>query len=426
MTRAAVLSLLAASLARGASGQSPSWTQWGGPTRDFKVVGSGIAKDWSSDGPKTLWSRELGEGYSSIVSDGRVLVTMYRPVRGLLSAMVGKMMAASDPEAVIAIDAATGRTLWEFSYDAPVLPGMDVSRGRGPHSTPLIAGGLVYCVGTNGKLHALDLLSGRLVWAHDLWADLHGKIMGRGYSPSPLLFKDTLIVPLGGKDQALAAFSLKDGKLVWKGGDLVVAPASPTLIDLDGEDQIVLFHAAGVAGLDPYDGRILWRYPHTTDWGLNISTPVFGPDRRLFISSAYGSGSRVLELSRRAGGTAVKEVAFSGKLKVHFGTVVRIGDVVYGSSGDFGPALFTAFDVSKGEILWQDRSFARASFVATEDRFVVLDEDGQLLLVEVTPQGPKLHGRTSVLENLSWTAPTLVGKRLFVRDRHTLKALDLG
>lgn len=105
---------------------------------------------------------------------------------------------------------------------------------------------------------------------------------------------------------------------------------------------------------------------------------------------------------------------------------MRIGDVIYGSSSNFGPAFFSAFDVKTGKILWQERGLARASFLLADDRFVILDEDGVLALAEATPTGLTLHGKATVLAHKAWTAPTLVGKRLFVRDQKTIKALDLG
>ena len=419
--------LRAAAVAGGASAQVASWPQWGGPTRDFKVAGAHLAESWPKSGPKTLWSRELGEGYSAIVGDGRVLVTMYRPLKGVLATIASKFVASEpEPEVVIALDPNTGGTLWEHRYPAPPVGKMDLEYGPGPHATPLIVGELVVSVGSTGKMFALDLRSGRVAWSHDLWGELGGQHMGRGYSPSPLLYKDAILVPLGGRDQALAAFAPKDGKLLWKTGNIDLAPASPTLIDVDGEEQLVLFHASGVAGIDPANGSRLWNYPHKTDWGLNISTPVWGPDKRLFLSSAYGSGGRVLELSRADGKTAVKEVAYAGRMKIHFGSAVRVGDRIYGSSGDFGPALITALDVPAGSVVWQERGFARASLLAVDDRLLILDEDGTLALAEASRLGLKVLGKASVLSRAAWTVPTLIGKRLYLRDRRTIKALDLG
>jgi hypothetical protein len=214
--------------------------------------------------------------------------------------------------------------------------------------------------------------------------------------------------------------------VAWKNGSLDPAPASPLVITVDGQEQIVLFHAAGVAGFDPRNGALLWDHPHSTNWGLNISTPVWGEGNLLFISSAYGTGSRVLQLAQAGGKTTVKELWANSRVRVHFGVAMRIGEYVYASSGDFGPAVFTAVNVRTGAIAWQERAVARASSVYGDGRLVILDEEGILYLATATPQALQVHSKAQVLGGRAWTAPTLVGTRLYIRDRASVKALELG
>ena len=250
---------------------------------------------------------------------------------------------------------------------------------------------------------------------------------GRGYTCSPILHNGLVIVTMGGPDQAVAAFDAQTGKLAWKGGYFVWAPASPILIDVDGQTQLVVFGGDVITGMDPANGRVLWSHPHKTDWGLNISTPVWSAgDHLLFVSSAYGTGSRALELRQKDGKTAVVEKWVSRRMRVHIGTVIRIGDYVYGSSGDFGPAVISAVDMKTGAIAWQDRSFSRAQMLYADGKLVVLDEDGTLGLATVSPHGLTVLARANVLTNLAWTPPTLVGTSLYVRDRKTMAAFDLG
>ncbi len=199
------------------------------------------------------------------------------------------------------------------------------------------------------------------------------------------------------------------------------------MIDVDGERQLVLFGGDRVAGLDPTSGRVLWTVPHKTDWGLNISTPVWSPaDRLLFVSSAYGTGSRAIELRQAAGKTTVAEKWANNRMRVHIGTVIHIGDFVYGASGDFGPSFLTAVNLKTGAIAWQDRSFSRAQLVYADGKLIILDEDGHLGLATVTPQGIKVLARADVLANVAWTPPTLAGTTLYVRDRRTIAAFALG
>jgi outer membrane protein assembly factor BamB len=386
--------------------------QWGGPNRDFKIAAQGIRESWPSGAPKQLWSRSLGEGHSAILVDGGRLYTMY---------------SSGKREVVISLDATTGRTLWEFPYEAAPT-GLDLSQGKGPHSTPTIVGNLIFTVGVKGTMHALDKNSGRMIWKHDLWSEYGGHLDDRGYSPSPLAYKNLVVAPVGGKSgQCLMAFDQQTGRLVWKNLNFTPAPASPIVINVAGQDQIVHFGTEVVYGADPATGALLWSHPHKTEYGLNISTPVWdASDGLLFISSAYGTGSRALQLTRAGGATAAKQLWENNRVRIHFGDAVRIGDVVYGSSGDFGPAFFTAINVKTGKILWQDRGLSRASFLFADNKFVILDEDGVLAIASPGEGGLRIHAKSPVMNNLAWTVPTLTGTKLYLRDRRTIVALDLG
>ena len=247
-----------------------AWPQFGGPGRDFHVETSGVAA-WGSDGRTTLWERELGEGYSGIVASGGTLYTMYRPL-----AWFG--VTTRDEEVAVAIDATTGKTLWEQRNPVEYLPAMRMEHGPGPHATPLLAGGRVFTAGTLGRLQALAPETGKVVWAHELWKDLGGTVMDRGYSCSPLAWKDTVIVAVGGRRQSLMAFDQKDGTVRWKGGSFVVSPSSPVIVSVGGQEQIVFFGGEKIVGLDPATGKPLWSHPHATQYKLNIALPVSGED----------------------------------------------------------------------------------------------------------------------------------------------------
>lgn len=390
---------------------SLEWPQWGGPHGDFKSDAKGLASSWPPAGPRKLWSRPLGEGYSAVSVDSDTLYTMYR--------------SGSD-EVVLAADAATGKTIWEYRYDARFRPGMGMENGSGPHATPLVTENGVYAIGILGNLLCLNKKTGKLVWSHDLYKEFHGTYFDRGYAPSPIGYKNTVIMKVGGEGHSFMAFDQKSGAVRWRTvQNFANAPATPTLINLDGQDQLVAPMSDDVVGIDPTNGWVLWTYPHSTSWGLNISTPVWGDGHLLFISSAYNGGSCAIRLSRVNGKTVPAEVWSSNRMRVHFSTVVRIGDYVYGSSGDFGPAPLTAVDIKTGRIAWQDRSFPKANFIYAAGKFIVLDEDGTLALADFTPQGLKVLSRAALLRSNAWTVPSLAGGRLYLRDRTTLMALDL-
>jgi outer membrane protein assembly factor BamB len=386
------------------------WLQWGGPNRDFTTTTKGLAATWPATGPEQLWSRPLGAGHSAILASGNTLYTMY---------------SQGEQEIVIALAADTGKPIWEHKYDAPTA-GLDLEYGAGPHATPLVVGDLLYSVGATGKLFALNKNNGKVVWEHDLWKEYGGTRMDRGYSCSPLAYKNTIILALGGQGQTLIAFNQKDGNVVWKNQTLDMSPSSPMLINVDGQDQLVMFLGKVVAGLEPNNGNLLWSHPHVTEWGLNITMPVWGKDNLLFISSAYSGGSRVLKLTQKDGKTTAQELWFHRRLRIHHGNAIRIGDYVYGSSGDFGPAFFAAVNVKTGEMLYQDRSFPKTTFLLANGKFIMLDEDGNLALATASPEGLKVISKASIMKNLAWTVPTLVGTKLYLRDRRTIAAFDLS
>lgn len=394
-----------------AQAQSSDWAQWGGPQRNFTSDAKGLAATWPETGPRRLWQRELGDGYSAIAAEGGKLFTMYRK---------------GDNEVVIALDAATGKTIWEFSYAAPFSPEYDMSNGPGPHATPLVAGNFVFASGATGKLHCLDKKTGKVLWSHDLLSEFHGTLRVNGYSCSPIAYKNEVVMMVGGQSSALVAFNQKDGAVLWKKHDFKNSTSSPIVINVDGQDQLVAFMWGEVVGVDPVDGNLLWSHPHPVDFGLNVSMPVWGADNLLFVSSGYDGGSRVIRLTRAGAKTTVEEVWAHRLMRVHFTNAIRVGDVVYGSSGDFGPAPFTAIDVKTGKVLWRHRSFPRASFIFADSHFIILDEDGNLLLANPTPEGLTVTSKAQLLSNKAWTTPSLVGTRLYVRDRKNIIALDLG
>jgi outer membrane protein assembly factor BamB len=397
-----------------AQGDRVAWPQWGGPARNFHVDSAKIGQSWPASGPRQLWKHPLGEGYSSVLVDGDALVTMYR---------------RDDNEVVVALDAATGTRRWEHAYRAPLLHDgvFDVwlnSAGPGPYSTPLIADGTVFSLGVNGHLRALDLRTGTLRWSHNLVERFTLKDYN-AFASSPLAYHGNVIVALGSSPRGLVAFDRKTGALSWQSDPVLLGPGSPLLITLDGQDELVVWAQQEVTALNPANGRLLWRHPHPTEIGLNISTPLWGPGNRLFVSSAYGGGSRMIGLSRTDGRTSPREIWFNNRMRLHFGTGLWMGDVIAGTSGDFGPAFMVGLDAETGIELWRDRSFARAQMVDANGTLVIVDESGEVALASLSRDGLRVHARKELLTSNAWTPPTVVGSTVYVRDRKDILALDL-
>ena len=404
----AALALPAASVAE----RTESWTRWGGPGQNFRAPAAGIAESWGEHGPERLWSRELGDGYSTIlVEDGR-LYTMYR---------------ADDQEAVICLDAASGETIWEHRYDHEPRQGHIVQFGKGPRATPLIAGDRIYTIGVGGMMHSLAKQSGEVVWAHNLWGEVFGgNWLQHGYASSPLEYGNMVIALVGGEGKSIVAFDKNDGSVVWQGLSYRNSYGSPQILEIGGQDQLVTFMTQELIGVDPASGEELWRFPLPSLSQQNISPPVLVDGRYLFLSS-LGTGAYGLELTRGEDGkTEVEELWSSRKIRFYHVTSASDGDWVYGSSGGGAPAFMSAVNVKTGEIPWRKRGFAKGNAIYADGRVIVLDEDGKLYLTTATPEDLTVHSQVELLDRVAWSAPTIVGSTMYVRNKVRIMALDLA
>jgi len=401
---------------RAAAAETSNWLLWGGPTRDFKSPARNLAASWPASGPKRLWARPLGEGYSPIAVEGKRLYVMY--------SVAGRLWGAYDVVAAVAAD--TGPPLWE-NKDSAAYRSSSSELSSGPRAMPQVIGERVVTVDSAGRLSSLDKRTGKVVWAHDLYGEYGGSRMQFGYSCHPLPYKDTLIALVGGSRNAVMAFRQADGRVVWGKHSFPNSHSSPILISVDGQDQVVALMGQQVVAMNPATGDLLWQHPHPTQYDLAVSTPIWDADNILVVSSSYEGGTRALHLSQRGGATTVNELWHNSRIRVHFGSMIRIGDTVYASSGHDGPAPITAFDVRTGKVYWHTgREFAKAQLLFADGKLIVLDQDGVLALATPSAQGLTVHSRVQLLERFAWTPPTLVGTRLYLRDRKTIMALDLG
>ena len=412
------IALAAPVLAQGKKPAAPTraagvaWTQWGGPNRNFQTQASGIKDTWPAGGPRVIWKRPLGEGYSSPVVENGVLYTMY-----------GKR----GEEFVIAANAESGETLWEQSGSMTFQSDAAQDMGNGPYSTPLIVGDRLFTTGVAGRLQCLDKKSGKVLWTQQLWDDHRGSRLTYGYASSPIAFRGTIVVPVGGPGKSVMAFQQADGKVAWAKNDFGNVYSSPILIDVGGLEQLAVVMDGFVIAVNPHNGDLQWQVPFKADYSIAVATPVWGPDNLLFVSSEYNAGTKVIELQRNGLQTKATELWSSNRLRLHHGNAMRIDGVVYFSSGGKGSqAILSAVDARTGKIYWQERSIEKATFVWADGKLVTLDQDGNLMIAHPSTEGFKIAAKAPLLTHLSWTPPVLVGTRLYIRDRRSMMAVDLG
>jgi outer membrane protein assembly factor BamB len=390
-----------------------SWTQWGGPNRNFKTEAKGLRDTWPATGPRVVWKRSLGEGYSSPIVENGVLYTSYGKPR---------------EEFVLAANAETGATLWEHTSPMGFQSDAGADMGNGPYATPLVVGDRLFTAGVAGRLQCLDKKTGKLLWTQELWTDHRGSQLMYGYASSPIAFRETVIVPVGGRGKALMAFQQADGKVAWAKNDFGNVYSSPILINVGGLEQLAAVMDGAVIGVNPHNGDLQWQVPFRADYSIAVASPVWGPDDNvLFVSAEYNAGAKAIELQRNVMETKATELWNAIKLRLHHGNAIRIGEVIYFSSGGKGSqAILSAVNARTGKIYWQERSIEKATFVWADQKLITLDQDGNLMIAHPSPEGFKIAARAPLLSRLSWTPPTLVGTRLYIRDRRTMMAVDLS
>ena len=388
-------------LVGGVLGAEADWPQWRGPNRDGISSETGFLKNWPKAGPKVLWHIPLGDGYSGIsIAQGKAYT----------------MFAEGNDEFVICLDASDGKEIWRFRSGAKFTE----QRGDGPRSMPTVDGDSVFALGAEGKLYALDAHSGTELWSHNFVEEFGSSVPTWGFSSSPIVEGDLVLVEAGGKnEQAIVAFDKKSGDVVWTTHTDDVGYSSPISIDFGGVRQIIFLTSKTLLSVAPENGQIYWKY----SWpeGINIATPIFIPDDKIFISASYDKGAVLVRMIAAGDGIGIEEVWKSRVMKNHFNSSVLQDDYLYG----FDNAILTCIEVNTGEEQWQHRGFDKGSLLLADGHLIILGEGGKLGLAEANPSEYREKALFQLFDDKCWTVPTLAGGRLYLRTQQEMVCLDL-
>lgn len=402
--------LIAVAIASVPSSADADWHEWGGAGRDFTVESEpGLLESWPKEGPKVVFERPLGAGYSAILVDDRRLYVGFHD---------------GETEKIAALDRDDGKTIWERPLASTYTDDQALQFGKGPNATPLLAGGRLFAISYGNRMYALDVATGAVRWQRDLAADFGTKPLRFGYSIAPIAHGETVIVAVGGTEHGAVGLSMADGSVTWTSERFDISYASPQRIVAPGDEEQLLFMTpTEVLGVRLSDGAIRWRFAHENRFKNNCAMPLWSAeDQTLFVTSQADAGSRVLRIVRDGESMAAEQVAEQPKIKMFHNNALRRGPMVYGASGSF----LTAYDVDEDKVAWQERGYPEGRLVATGNQAFVLDETGVLSLVDLSPSGVEVHGRMTVLEKPAWTPPTLVDGRLYLRDTKKLVVLDVA
>jgi outer membrane protein assembly factor BamB len=334
------------------------------------------------------------------------------------------MYRAGDSEVVTCLDARSGDTVWEHRYESTPVEGQDTEYGEGPNAAPLLTAGRLYTIGFAGVMDCLDSETGSMLWSHDLSSELGGTAVELGYSASPVEYRDTIIALVGGRGQGAVAFDKETGGIVWKNLDFEASFATPVIMKILGEEQLVAFMATEVVGADPRTGELLWQYAIRNHYPQNICAPIRLDEDLVFVSTGE-AGSRGLRVVKDDG-YRVEELWSNTRVECFYVTFALMGDTIYGTSGFSSGPRMAAVNARTGEIEWRSRGFKLSHIVAVGGHLILLDDDGKLTLATPGRDGLDVHAEARILSSPALTPPTVVGTVLYARDQREIVALSLG
>ena len=380
------------------------WGEFRGRLRDGHYRGTPIITSWPAGGLKALWHQPVGGGYASFSIAGRRAFTIEQ--RG-------------SQEVVAAYEVDTGRELWKTGWSAEFREFMG---GDGPRATPTWWQGRVYALGAMGELRCLDDATGRTVWRRNILEDAGVSNLQWAVAASPLVVGTTVIVLPGGPNgQSVVAYDTITGTRAWSAQSDKQAYASPMLVTLAGRPQLLVVSASRLMGLTPDRGQLLWEFPWVTDNDINAAQPVIIGDGRVFVSSGYGHGAALLEITEAGGQFAAREVWQTNRMKNKFSSSVYHDGYIYG----LDEAVMACLDAATGELKWKAGRYGYGQVILAQGHLVVLTEDGDLVLLKASPNSLEEIVRVPVLDGKTWNHPALADGLLLVRNLKEMAAFDL-
>ena len=380
------------------------WSGFRGPLRDGIVRGVRINTDWAASPPAQIWRRPIGPGWSSFAVEDDLIYTQEQ--RG-------------EHEMVSCYRLSTGEPVWVHS-DAVRF--YESNGGAGPRGTPALSNGRVYAVGATGIVNALDARTGRVAWTRNGAADSGVELPGWGFTSSPLVVDDVVIVALSGR---LVGYEVATGNPRWLGPTGGGGYSSPHLLTIDGVPQVLLLRGSRTISVAPADGTLLWE--HTWQPGASIVQPNLTEDGDVLINAADamgGQGLRRLAVAKASSGWTVEERWTSRALKPYFNDFVVHEGHAYGFDG----SILASMDLADGTRTWKGGRYGQGQMVLLPDQdlLLVLSEEGELALVSATPDKFTEVARFKAVEGKTWNHPVLIGDILLVRNGEEMAAFRLA
>jgi len=367
------------------------WPNWRGPDRNGISMEKNWQHVWPIEGPKTLWTANVGIGFSSVSIANDRLYTMGN---------------SNDMDSVFCLNAQNGEVIWKHSYESPLE---DRFFEGGPTSTPTVDAQSVYSLSRQGNLFCFDALSGVILWSKNVSKEAGVRIPGWGFSSSPLIHLDRLILNVG---QSGLALDKRTGEMLWKSSDNDAGYMTPYPIKIEERWFALIASGKFYQCVDIQTGEVAWKHRWLTTNGCNAADPIVEQDR-VFISSGYGRGAAVLSFNA----TSAQVVWANTDMQNQLNSSVLVDGHIYGFDGDEGGEVqLKCLDISSGAVRWSFPGLGAGSLMVADKHLIILSEEGELSIAPVSNKLFKQISKAKILQGKCWTVPVLSNGKIVCRN----------
>ena len=385
------------------------WPQILGPNRNgIAAADEKLASSWPASGPKVVWDRKVGSGFSGIAVSGGKAVLYHREDDNLI---------------VVAMDAKTGDIAWKKEFPTTYQTGF--SNDSGPRCTPVIHRGNVIVYGPKGGLHCLKLSNGDVVWSRETHSDFNAPEGYFGAGSTPIVEGSKVIVNVGSRNGAgIVSFNLADGKTAWKSTDEYASYSSPVAANIGGQRNVIFITRMKTVLLDPKQGSVRFEFPFGRRGPtVNGASPVVFGDY-VFSSSHYGVGATLAKISNSS------EVVWNSDelISSHYMTPIIAGGLIYGVHGQerVNSAVLRCIDPKTRKIVWEKQGFAYGSMILADGKFVFMTTSGQLVMFDASSKGYNELGSARLFRGITRALPALSNGLLYVHGGGEMKCVSIG
>ncbi len=389
--------IIPALLLSGSVLKANDWTKFRGAAHNGITTEIGLNPKFSASGPRKLWSKNVGLGYSSMSVKGNRLYTMG---------------SKGGEDSLTCLNTDTGEVVWRAHYKHGRRDYGADPNPTATGSTPTIDGSNVYVLSRDGIVFCFDAAKGNMIWAKNVRQESGAETPSWGFTGSPLVDGNLVIVNVGASGCAL---NKTTSRIVWKSRGMA-GYSTPLPFSAGGQRVLVLFTGKSVVGVSPASGRVGWTFPWSTSYEVNAADPVVIGDS-LFISSGYSKGGSLLRFTNGR----PQPVYETRQMRTQFNSCVLINGFIYGNDD----GRLKCLDAKTGAVKWQARGMGNGGLIAAGKTLLVTTQEGELLTVSANPNAYTEISRAKVLGGTCWIQPVFANGKIFVKNNEgDVVALD--